>query len=207
MKVVVGVQLHTILLLQLAIHLVEQVLVHHMEIIKRQVTSNIGLSQNMNSFTSDQSRTPNPTRAKKATTNVNVATKKNISMVKEEDEDGMHQVKRFFLFSSCSESQFNMHLIHIHLTGSTQLLEYSTRFRCKSNRIYIVLCIINIYIPYLRFGLTFFYPNFLNKTNTIISVLLIIRVAHLIYHQQEKYWCFALCSSLSSSCSLTYLFP
>ncbi|CAF5219310.1 unnamed protein product, partial [Rotaria magnacalcarata] len=40
---------------------------------------------------SDQSKTPAPSRVRKIATTVNVTTKKNISIVKEEDEDATQQ--------------------------------------------------------------------------------------------------------------------
>lgn len=100
MKEVVDVHQHLICPHQLVVHLVAQLQTHRILLAKIRVRwiNNFFSDKIVHFYESlftDQSRTSAPSRAKKATTTGNTTTKKNISMVKEEDEDAIQQVEIF----------------------------------------------------------------------------------------------------------------
>jgi len=82
----------------------------------------------------DQSRTSGPARVKKLANTVSAATKKNISIVKEENEDASGEVKKILRISSFFflNHKYKMHIIHQYPTGSTRIFKYTIRFHCKS---------------------------------------------------------------------------
>jgi len=116
-------------------------------------------------FCTDQSRTSVPARVKKMATAGSAATKKNISIVKEENEDASGEVKKFFEFFSFIflNHKYKIHIIHKYPTGSTRIFNYTIRFHCKSKQFYVIYICMSISL--LLFYILLFEFVIKNKKN------------------------------------------
>jgi hypothetical protein len=98
MKGLVVVHQPLILLPQLELHLVVHLLIHPIQLAKIPVKEKKFFDQPF-FIRLDQSRTTGTARVKKIAAVVSATSKKNISIVKEEDENKSGEVKNFFKFS------------------------------------------------------------------------------------------------------------